>query len=110
MSRTYRRHRNGGWTTQGKLNSQYKELEKRFETSRKKGIPLEIYREWFNEYKKIGYLFHSYSKNPSHWNHDFGTVPRRAKEKNILKKIIKGEIDPDGVTYPDGKKGTPYYW
>lgn len=110
MSRTYRRHCRGGKTTQGKLNAQYAALNRKFNTSRRSGICLSIWAEWRKAYREIGWIRHSYSKNPSHWNHDFGTVPRRAKERNLCRKIMQGYIDPDEAVFPHASKGVPYYW
>lgn len=55
-------------------------------------------------------MFHGYSKNPSHWNHDFCIVPGRARTRMKLKDIKKGILDPDDVCWDDYKKPCPYYW
>jgi hypothetical protein len=47
---------------------------------------------------------------PSHWNHDFSTVPRRAKEQKMLREVLKAEIDPDDASWPLSKKPHKYYW
>jgi hypothetical protein len=60
-------------------------------------------------YNDIGNYFH-WMTTPSHWNHDFHTVPRRAKERQLTQKIKKGELDPDDTVWPDGKKPHIYYW
>jgi hypothetical protein len=55
------------------------------------------------------FMFH-YSKNPSWWNKEFHTVPCRAKEKQLLNKIKKGDIDSEDTIWPTNKKPTKYYW
>lgn len=61
--------------------------------------------------KDVGdYFMFNYSRSPSHWNHDFCTVPRRATERQLLNKIKKQELDPDNVVFRDGKKPVIYYW
>lgn len=49
---------------------------------------------------------------PSHWHHDYHTIPRRAKERQLVGKIKSGYLDADDVTFPDGKGKKPYiyYW
>ncbi len=56
------------------------------------------------------YFWLDYSKAPSHWNHDYSTVPRRASDRELLHKIKKGELDPDDTVFRDGKKPVIYYW
>jgi len=51
-----------------------------------------------------------YAKSPSWHNHDFHTVPRRRIERDLLKKVLKDDIDPDDAAWPDGKKPVNYYW
>ena len=103
MSRTYRKTNKGKWSTQGKVRSQYKELDRKYEDQKYSDF-------YWNEMGKIDYLAMSYSKAPSHWNHEYHTKPRRAKERQLLKKILTDYVDYDNVTFPDGKKPTIYYW
>lgn len=59
---------------------------------------------------KGDYFDINYSKSPSNWNHDHSTVPRRAKDRDLLTKIKKEEIDLDEVNFLDGKKPVIYYY
>jgi hypothetical protein len=47
---------------------------------------------------------------PSYWNNCKHTRPRRAKERQLIKKIVHGYIDPDDIIFPDGRKPHVYFW
>lgn len=54
------------------------------------------------------YLDHM--NEPSWWIKEFMTRPARAKCRDILRKIKKGERDPEDTVYPDNRKPHIYYW
>lgn len=101
MSRTYRKTHKGKYTTQGKLNA----LDRKA-----RGVGRYwLWDEWIAHKNSTAYDWLEYSASPSHWNRDVHTAPRRAEERDLMRKIVKGELDPDDVLFPDGKK--PFiYW
>jgi hypothetical protein len=67
---------------------------------------LEKHPKYIND---VGNFFH-WMTTPSHWHHEHQTVPRRARERALMQKIKKGELDSENVSWPDGKKPYSYYW
>lgn len=112
MSRTYRRTQKGKKSTQGKLKAEDKKLLKELGFDDRPGRMLWVdYLKWKAlARERLDYLAGSYSKSPSWWNHDFSTVPRRAKERALCRKIVKGDIDLEEVVFPHSKKPVIYYW
>jgi hypothetical protein len=98
MSRTYRKTFRGKYTTQGKLNAERRKKPRhvswiQFMSTRSSR------RDWLCQ-----------SNMPSHWAREYHTKPRRAKERDLLTKLLKNECDADDVVFPDGKKPVIYYW
>jgi hypothetical protein len=103
MSRTYRRTEKGRKATWLPKWPFYRDV------SNLDSKTIEFIQKHPKYYNDIGNYFH-WMTTPSHWNHDFSTVPRRAKERELTQKIKKGELDPDDTLWPDGKKPHIYYW
>jgi hypothetical protein len=98
MSRTYRRTNDNKYSTAGKIKAENKKF-------------LENVPEWKHwRHQGQRWIWIKYSKSPSHWNRDFSTKPRRARERELLSKLMKDELDADKVVFPDGKKPFIYYW
>ena len=99
MSRTYRR------TTKGNkaryLKHIHNDLNKIFNT-----YDRYYYRGMMHKYYEYFYEM----TTPSSWVNCMETRPRRAKERNLLTKIKKEEIDPDDTSFPLDKKPHIYYW
>jgi hypothetical protein len=101
MSRTYRKTFRGKFTTEGKMKAESRNEPRR-------GYTIAEWLVNMSARTKSDWL--CYSNMPSHWAHDYHTVPRRAEERELIGKILKGELDYDEVVFPDGKKPVVYYW
>lgn len=49
-------------------------------------------------------------RNPSWYNHDYSTVPRRVEERRLQRGIIKGEFNVDEIVWPLDHKPHVWYW
>lgn len=109
MSRTFRKDANDkiikyARHIERQLDEEYDKIRKEF------GFHV-AYNWWKDKRKEYNiYPAINYSRSPSHWNHDFHTVPRRAKERILCKKILKGDVDLEDVVFPLHTKPNKYYW
>lgn len=104
MSRTYRRRKGPvpSWVTAEwiKLTGYYY-------------YPVQI-----TDKKRIAYetaKYHSdacytMQSTPSYWIHDYHTVPRRRKTRDLSKKILRLDNYEDAPEFPLDKKPYIYYW
>lgn len=54
--------------------------------------------------------FNMMANHPRWWDIMHHTRPRRAKEKALTRKVLKGAIDAENVPWPLEKKPHIYYW
>lgn len=106
MSRTYRKTSKYRKVAPSKL----KRLNNQLYSHLKNGRGHINWLDWLNIKSDLEFPYMCYGKNPSHWNHQYSTVPRRAKERQLLSKLKNNPDLADNICFPDGKKPVIYYW
>lgn len=116
MSRTYRRTQNGKKARY--LKHHHRAAREAFdkfvdENCRDENGKVNNWELWRLAWDHfwVGKLDHFYwMTTPSHWNNQYHTRPRRAKERDLLRKVLKDEVDAEDTVWPLAKKPHIYYW
>ena len=112
MSKTYRRTTKGpkrDWLPNISRYDIDDKLIPKYNISHYDQLKLEWVTKNPHRISDVDNWFH-WMTEPSRWHHEFSTVPRRQRERRLLKKILKNEIDADDTVWPLNDVPHIYYW